>query len=152
MRSSLAALLLALSATAAAAQESEQVVLTRNVLDAVRTNTAATQKSGMALETLANRMERLEAATRSIPPSVEGLRADVVAIRATLDRLAANQKRAAATLRFQPFACGNESESACAVNACKSVGYGNGLAVTVNRTGTGATARPSSVAEATCYD
>jgi hypothetical protein len=142
------------AAVPASAQESDQIVLTRNVLEAIRTNTAALQRNAQIMETFSNRLERVEAATRTIPPSVEGLRTDIIAIRAGLDRLVAGsgQKRPAASLRFAPFACGNESEAACAVNACKSVGYGNGFALAVNRTGTGANVRPSSVAEATCYD
>jgi hypothetical protein len=142
------------AAAPASAQESDQVVLTRNVLEAIRTNTAALQRNAQIMETFSNRLERVEAATRTIPPSVEGLRTDIIAIRAGLDRLVAGagQRRPAASLRFAPFACGNESEAACAVNACKSVGYGNGFALAVNRTGTGANVRPSSVGEATCYD
>jgi hypothetical protein len=138
----------------AAAPESEQVVLTRSVLEALRANTAALQKNSQTLETFSNRLERLEAATRNVPPAMEGLRTDIIAIRAGLDRLVAatSGKRPAATLRFSPFACGNEAEASCAVNACKSVGYGNGTAVVVNRTGTGANVRPTSVAEATCWE
>lgn len=134
--------------------ESDQTVLTRSVLDAVRTNTAAQAKTGTALDTFASRLERLEAATRSVPPSLEGLRTDIVAIRSTLDRIAsgAGQKRPAATLKFGPFACGNEGDASCAQNACKSVGYANGVAVVVNRTGTAPNVRPTSVAEATCYE
>jgi hypothetical protein len=134
--------------------ESEQIVLTRSVLDALRQNTAALQKNSQMLETFSNRLERVEAATRTVPSAVEGLRADIIAIRAGLERLVTvtSGKRPAATLRFSPFACGNEAEASCAANACKSVGYGNGVAVTVNRTGTGASVRPTSVAEATCYE
>ena len=139
---------------AAPGQESEQIVLTRSVLEALRQNTAALQKNSQTLETFSNRLERLEAATRNVPPALEGLRTDIIAIRAGLDRLvtATSGKRPAATLRFSPFACGNEAEAGCAASACKSVGYGNGVAVTVNRTGTGASVRPTSIAEATCYE
>ena len=136
------------------APDSEQAVLMRSVLEALRANTAALQRNATVMETFANRLERVEAAARGVPPSLEGLRTDIIAIRAGLERLAsgAGQKRPAVTLRFSPFACGNEGEGSCAVNACKSVGYGNGVAVAVNRTGTGANVRPTSVAEATCYE
>jgi len=139
---------------AAPAPDSEQAVLMRSVLEALRTNTAALGRNSQTLETFSNRLERLEAATRNVPPSVEGLRTDIIAIRAGLDRLvaASTGKRPAATLRFAPFACGNEAEASCAANACKSVGYPNGTAVVVNRTGTGANVRPTSVAEATCWE
>ena len=138
----------------AAAPEGEQAVVLRSMLEALRTNTAALQRNATVLETFSNRLERLETATRNVPPALEGLRTDIIAIRASLERLAsgAGQKRPAVTLRFSPFACGNEAEASCAANACKSVGYPNGVAVVVNRTGTAATARPTSVAEATCYE
>lgn len=144
----------ALAQAPAPAPEGEQAVLMRSVLEALRTNTAALQRNATVMDGFSNRLERLEAATRNVPPSVEGLRTDVIAIRAGLERLVsgAGQKRPAVTLRFSPFACGNEAEAACTANACKSVGYGNGVAVLVNRTGTGANVRPTSVAEATCYD
>ena len=134
--------------------DSEQTVLTRSVLEAMRANTAALGRNAAAMEAFSIRLERLEAAARSVPPSIEGLRTDIVAIRSGLDRLVsgAGQRRSAATLRFAPFACGNEAEAACVASACKSVGYGNGVAVTVNRTGAGASVRPTSVAEATCFD
>jgi hypothetical protein len=137
-----------------AAPDSEQNVLMRSVLEALRQNTAALQRNSQTLETFSNRLERLEAATRNVPPAMEGLRTDIIAIRAGLDRLvtAASGRRPAATLRFAPFACGNEAEAACAASACKSVGYPNGVAIAVNRTGTGAAIRPTSVAEATCYE
>ncbi len=139
---------------AAPGPESEQAVLMRSVLEALRINTAALGRNSQTLETFSNRLERLEAATRNVPPAMEGLRTDIIAIRAGLDRLvsAASGKRPAATLRFSPFACGNEAEASCVANACKSVGYANGTAVVVNRTGTGASARPTSVSEATCYE
>lgn len=138
----------------AIAADSDQTVLLRSVLEALRANTAALQRNAQMLETFSNRLERVEAATRGVPPAMEGLRTDIIAIRAGLDRLvtAASGKRPAATLRFGPFACGNEGEAACAANACKSVGYQNGVAVTVARTGTGANLRPTSVGEATCYE
>lgn len=134
--------------------DGEQSVLLRSILEAARANTAALQRNAAVMEGFSNRLERLEAATRGVPPALEGVRTDIVAIRSGLDRLVAGagQKRPAATLRFGPFACGNEGEGPCAANACRSVGYGNGVAVAVNRTGTGANLRPTSVAEATCYD
>lgn len=134
--------------------ETDQSVLMRSVLEALRTNTAALQRNATVMETFSNRLERVEAAARGVPPSIEGLRTDIIAIRAGLERLvaAASGKRPAATLRFGPFACGNEGEASCAVNACKSVGYANGTAVAVNRTGQGASVRPTSVAEATCFE
>ena len=137
-----------------AAPEGEQAVLMRSVLEALRQNTAALQRNAAVMETFSNRLERVEAATRTVPPAVEGLRTDIIAIRAGLERLVmgAGQRRAPATLRFAPFACGNEAEASCAANACKSVGYANGLAINVNRTGSGASVRPTSVAEATCWD
>lgn len=138
----------------AASPDSEQAVMTRSILEALRTNNAALQRNATVMETFSNRLERLEAATRTLPPSVEGLRTDIIAIRAGLDRLVtgAGQKRPAATLRFSPFACGNEAEAACAANACKSVGYPNGVTVVANRTGTGAAVRATSISEATCYE
>lgn len=154
-----ALLVLGLAAAPAFAQQppagdSEQMVLTRSVLEAVRANTAALQRNAAVMETFSARLERLEGATRGVPPSLEGLRTDIIAIRSGLDRLVsgAGQRRPAATLRFGPFACGNEGEGSCAANACKSVGYANGVAVAINRTGTGSAVRPTSVAEATCYD
>jgi hypothetical protein len=124
----------------AAPAESDQSVLMRGVLEALRVNTAALQRNAQVMETFSNRLERVEAATRGVPPAVEGLVATTAS------------KRPAATLKFSPFACGNEGEGSCAVNACKSVGYANGTAVTVARSGTGAAVRPTSVAEATCFD
>ena len=144
----------ALAQGTAPAAESEQSVVMRSVLEALRTNTAALQRNAAVMESFSNRLERVEAATRTVPPSVEGLRTDIIAIRAGLDRLvaASGPRRPAATLRFAPFACANEAEASCAVNACKSVGYANGFGVAVNRTGQGAGVRPTSVAEATCWD
>ena len=159
MRHAVLVPLLLLSSPALAQQpaggpEGEQVVLTRSMLEALRANTAALQRNATVMETFSSRLERLEAAARSVPPSIEGLRTDIIAIRSGLDRLVsgAGQRRPAATLRFAPFACGNEAEAACVASACKSVGYANGVAVSVNRTGTGASVRPTSVAEATCFD
>ena len=151
---SLAALPAAAQQPVAPVTESEQNVLMRSVLEALRQNTAALGRNSQMLETFSNRLERVEAATRNVPPAMEGLRTDIIAIRAGLDRLvtASSGRRPAATLRFSPFACGNEAEASCAANACKSVGYANGVAVTVNRTGTGANVRPTSVAEATCWE
>ena len=139
---------------AAPAQDADQAVLTRGLLEALRANTEAQQKNRIALETLTNRVERLEAATRSVPPTIEGARTHFIAIRAGIERLAAGQgvRRPAATLRFGPFACGNETEASCAANACKSVGYAGGIGINVLRTGTGAATKASAVAEATCYD
>jgi hypothetical protein len=151
---SLAALPAAAQQPAAPVSESEQNVLMRSVLEVLRQNTAALGRNSQMLETFSNRLERVEAATRNVPPAMEGLRTDIIAIRAGLERLvtASSGRRPAATLRFSPFACGNEAEASCAANACKSVGYANGVAVTVNRTGTGANVRPTSIAEATCWE
>ena len=134
--------------------ESDQTVLARSILEAIRANNAAQAKNGTTLDTFSNRLERLEGATRGVPPALEGLRTDIIAIRASLEKIAAGagQKRSAVTLKFGPFACGNESEASCAQNACKSVGYANGVAVVVNRTGTAPTVKPTSVGEATCYE
>jgi hypothetical protein len=138
----------------ASATDADQAVLTRGLLEALRANTEATQKNTAALDTLTNRVERLEAATRSVPPAIEGARTDLIAIRAGIERVAAGQgaRRPAATLRFGPFACGNETEANCAASACKSVGYAGGIGISVLRTGTGAAAKASGIAEATCYD
>jgi hypothetical protein len=151
----IAAALPALAQQAAApVQDADQAVLMRGLLESLRANTEAQQKNTTALDTLTNRVERLEAATRSVPPTIEGARTDFIAIRAGIERLAAGQgaRRPAATLRFGPFACGNETEASCAANACKSVGYAGGIGISVLRTGTGAAAKASAVAEATCYD
>ena len=134
--------------------DSDALVVQRSLLDAIRQDTQQAQKNGAVMDTFSNRLERLEAAARSVPPSVEGLRTDIIAIRAALDRLvaAAATKRSAVTLKFAPFACGNEAEAACAVSACKSVGYANGISVMALRTGAGAQSRTTSIAEATCFD
>lgn len=136
------------------AQDGEQIVLTRGLLEALRTNSAAQERTATALDALVSQLGRLETATRAVPPSVEGLRTDIVAIRTLVDRLAQGQgiKRPAATLRFGPFACGTEGEATCATNACKSVGYANGVVVTPVRTGTGSATRTSGIGEATCFD
>jgi hypothetical protein len=134
--------------------QDEQLVLTRGVLEAMRANTDAVRKANAAIDALAGQLSRVETATRSVPPSVEGLRTDVVAIRAMVDRLTQVTKRPAATLRFGPFACGNDSDAVCTTNACKSVGYAGGVLVTGIRAaaGPGAAARLTGVAEATCFD
>jgi hypothetical protein len=69
-----------------------------------------------------------------------------------VDRLTQATRRGAATLRFGPFACSADNEATCAANACKSVGYANGVVVTALRTGDGANARTTGISEATCYD
>lgn len=132
----------------------DQAVVMRSTLDALRANTEALGRSATVMDTFANRLERLESATRGVPPSLEGLRTDIIAIRAALERIAtgAGQRRAPATLKFNAFSCGNEGEANCAQTACKSVGYAKGLAITATRTGTGAQQRTVSVDEATCYD
>jgi hypothetical protein len=132
--------------------QDEQLVLTRGVLEAMRANTEALRKTNAAIDALAGQLSRVETATRAVPPSVEGLRTDVVAIRALVDRLAQASRRPAATLRFSPFACGNDNEASCATNACKSVGYSAGALVTPVRTGTGSSMRTTGIAEATCFD
>lgn len=138
----------------APAPDTDQAVLMRSVLEALRVNTAALQRNSQVVETFANRLERVEAATRSVPPALEGVRTDLIAIRAGIERMATQTsgKRPAVTLRFSPFACGNEAEASCVANACKSVGYPNGAAVSVARTGSGTNVRPTSVSEATCYE
>ncbi len=136
------------------AQDEEQRMLTRGLLEAVRANTEATQRNTAALETLSGRLERVETAVRNLPPSLEGLRTDLIAIRASVERLASGQgiKRPAATLKFNAFVCGNQNEQACTVAACKSVGYANGVPIAVDRRGTGTLTVPVAIREATCYD
>jgi hypothetical protein len=148
-----AALLIAV-AQSAVAQDEEQRVLTRSMLEAVRANTETMQRNTAALETLSGRLDRVETAVRNLPPSLEGLRTDLIAIRASAERLASGQgiKRAAATLKFNAFACGNQNDQACTVSACKSVGYSSGVPITVDRRGTGALSAPVAIREATCYD
>lgn len=138
-----------------AAANAEQTVLMRGLVEAVRANTEATQKTTAALETLANRVERLEAAVRNIPTGLESIRTDTIAVRATLERIANGQgaKRPGATLRFSPFACGTQTEQACAASACKSVGYVGGITVTAVRApGAAPSSAPIGIGEATCYD
>ena len=136
------------------AQEDEQRVLMRGLIEAVRINSEATQKNTAALEMLAGRLDRVETAVRNLPPSLEGLRTDLIAIRASVERLAAGQgvRRPAATLKFNAFVCSNQNEQACAIGACKSVGYSNGVAIVVDRRGGGPTGVPVAIREATCFD
>jgi hypothetical protein len=142
----------ALAQTPSVPADDEQKVLLRGLVEAVRANTEALNRERNALDTLSSRLERVETAVRTVPPSVEGLRTDIIAIRSTLDKVASGQgaKRPAVTLRFGPFVCGNETEASCAISACKSVGYPNGIAVTVNRRQGSAAA--VSMQDATCYD
>ena len=136
------------------AQEDEQRVLMRGLMEAVRVNSEATQKNTAALDMLASRFDRVETAVRNLPPSLEGLRTDLIAIRASVERLAAGQgvRRPAATLKFNAFVCSNQNEQACTVGACKSIGYSNGIAITVDRRGGGTTGVPVAIREATCFD
>jgi hypothetical protein len=152
-RLSIAVALLA-AAQPTLAQEDEQRVLMRGLIEAVRINSEATQKNTAALDTLASRLDRVETAVRNLPPSLEGLRTDLIAIRASVERLAAGQgvRRPAATLKFNAFVCSNQNEQACTVAACKSVGYLNGIAITVDRRGGGTTGVPVAIREATCFD
>jgi hypothetical protein len=140
--------------SAATAQDDEQRVLMRGLIEALRVNSEATRKNSVALESLAGRLDRVETAVRNLPPSLEGLRTDLIAIRASVERLAAGQgvKRPAATLKFNAFVCSNQNEQACTVAACKSVGYSNGVAITVDRRGGGTTGVPVAIREATCFD
>ncbi len=154
MKRLLIALALLALAAPAAAQEDEQKVLMRGLIETIRNNTEATQKNTAALDVLSNRLERVETAVRNLPPSLEGLRTDLIAIRASVERLAAGQgvKRPAATLRFNAFVCSNQNEQACTVAACKSVGYPNGVAIAVDRRGGAPTGIPVAIREATCFD
>src|SRR3712207_9591767 len=95
-----------------AAQEDEQRVLMRGLIEAVRINSEMTQKNTAALETLSGRLDRVETAVRNLPPSLEGLRTDLIAIRASVERLASGQgvKRAAATPKFNAFVCSTQNE------------------------------------------
>jgi hypothetical protein len=142
------------AAPAALAQEDEQRVLMRGLIEAIRVNSDASQKNTAALEALAGRLDRVETAVRNLPPSLEGLRTDLIAIRASVERLAAGQgvKRPAATLKFNAFVCSNQNEQACTIGACKSVGYPNGVAITVDRRGGGPTGVPIAIREATCFE
>jgi hypothetical protein len=136
------------------AQEDEQRVLLRGLIEAVRINSEMTQKNTAALEMLSGRLDRVETAVRNLPPGLEGLRTDLIAIRASVERLAAGQgvRRPAATLKFNAFVCSNQNEQACVVGACKSVGYSNGVAIVVDRRGGGTTGVPVAIREATCFD
>ena len=149
----MAALLLAV-APPALAQDEEQRVLTRGLIEALRANSDLTQKNTAAIEVLSTRLERVETAVRNLPPSLEGLRTDLIAIRASVDRLAGGQgiKRPAATLKFNAFVCSSPNEQACTIAACKSVGYANGVAITVDRRGGAPTGAPVALREATCFD
>ena len=154
MKQLLVALALLVVAPPVAAQEDEQRILMRGLIEAVRINSEATQKNTAALEALSSRLDRVETAVRNLPPSLEGLRTDLIAIRASVERLAAGQgiKRPAATLKFNAFVCSNQNEQTCTIGACKSVGYSNGVAITVERRGGGPTGVPVAIREATCFD
>jgi hypothetical protein len=137
-----------------AAQEDEQRVLMRGLIEAVRINSETTQKNTAALEALSARLDRVETAVRNLPPSLEGLRTDLIAIRASVERLAAGQgvRRPAATLKFNAFVCGTPNEQTCVIGACKSVGYTNGVAIVVDRRSGAPTGVPVAIREATCFD
>jgi hypothetical protein len=141
-------------ASPALAQDEEQRVLMRGLIEALRANADVTQKNTAAMEALSSRLDRVETAVRNLPPSLEGLRTDLIAIRASVERLANGQgiKRPAATLRFNAFVCSTPNEQACTVAACKSVGYPNGVAITLDRRGGVATGAPVALREATCFD
>ena len=141
-------------ASPAAAQDEEQRVLMRGLIEALRSNSDVAQKNTAALEALSSRLDRVETAVRNLPPSLEGLRTDLIAIRASVERLAGGQgiKRPAATLKFNAFVCSTPNEQACTVAACKSVGYANGVAIAVDRRGGVATGAPVAIREATCFD
>jgi hypothetical protein len=141
-------------ASPALAQDAEQRVLMRGVMEALRTHADVTQKNTAALEALSARLERVETAVRNLPPSLEGLRTDLIAIRASTERLAGGQgiKRPAATLKFNAFVCGSPNEQACTIAACKSVGYPTGIAITVDRRGGEASGVPVAIREATCFE
>ncbi len=142
------------AASPALAQDEEQRVLMRGVIEALRTHADVTQKNTAALEVLSARLERVETAVRNLPPSLEGLRTDLIAIRASVERLAGGQgiKRPAATLKFNAFVCSSANEQACTLAACKSVGYANGVPITLDRRGGTPTGAPVAVREATCFD
>lgn len=154
MKRLLIALMLLAVAPPVVAQEDEQRILMRGLIEAIRINSEMTQKNTAALEVLAGRLDRVETAVRNLPPSLEGLRTDLIAIRASVERLAAGQgvRRPAATLKFNAFVCSNQNEQACTVGACKSVGYSNGVAIVVDRRGGGTTGVPVAIREATCFD
>jgi hypothetical protein len=148
----IAALLAA--APPALAQDAEQRVLMRGVIEAMRNHAEVTQKNTAAMEALSARLERVETAVRNLPPGLEGLRTDLIAIRASTERLAGGQgiKRPAATLKFNAFVCSSPNEQACTLAACKSVGYANGVAITLDRRGGEASGVPVALREATCFD
>jgi hypothetical protein len=154
MKRLLIALMLLAVAPPVVAQEDEQRILMRGLIEAIRINSEMTQKNTAALEVLAGRLDRVETAVRNLPPSLEGLRTDLIAIRASVERLAAGQgvRRPAATLKFNAFVCSNQNEQACTVGACKSVGYSNGVAIVVDRRGGGTTGVPVAIRESTCFD
>src|SRR5918999_6161024 len=118
-------------ASPALAQDEEQRVLMRGLIEALRANADVTQKNTAAMEALSSRLDRVETAVRNLPPSLEGLRTDLIAIRASVERLASGQgvRRPAATLKFNAFVCSTANEQACVLAACKSVGYANGVAI-----------------------
>jgi hypothetical protein len=142
------------AASPALAQDAEQRVLTRGVIEALRAHAEATQKNTAALEVLSARLERVETAVRNLPPGLEGLRTDLIAIRASAERLAGGQgiRRPAATLKFNAFVCSSQNEQACTVAACKSVGYPTGVAITIDRRGGDPSGAPVAIREATCFD
>src|SRR5918996_1680518 len=115
MKRMLLAITLLTATWPAAAQEDEQRVLMRGLIEAVRINSEMTQKNTTALENLSGRLDRVETAVRNLPPSLEGLRTDLIAIRASVERLAGGQgiKRPAATLKFNAFVCSTPNEQAC---------------------------------------
>jgi hypothetical protein len=154
MKRMLLAITLLTATWPAAAQEDEQRVLMRGLIEAVRINSEMTQKNTTALENLSGRLDRVETAVRNLPPSLEGLRTDLIAIRASVERLASGQgvRRPAATLKFNAFVCSNQNEQACVIGACKSVGYSNGIGIVVDRRGGGTTGVPMAIREATCFD
>jgi hypothetical protein len=142
------------AAAPALAQDAEQRVLMRGVIEAMRNHAEVTQKNTAAMEALSARLERVETAVRNLPPGLEGLRTDLIAIRASTERLAGGQgiKRPAATLKFNAFVCSSPNEQACTLAACKSVGYANGVAITLDRRGGEASGVPVALREATCFD
>jgi len=141
-------------ASPALAQDAEQRTLMRGVIEALRNRAEVTQKNTAALEALSARLDRVEMAVRNLPPSLEGLRTDLIAIRASTERLAGGQgiKRPAATLKFNAFVCSTPNEQACTIAACKSVGYPAGVAITIDRRGGEATGAPVAIREATCFE
>ena len=104
-------------ASPALAQDAEQRTLMRGVIEALRNSAEVTQKNTAALEALSARLDRVEMAVRNLPPSLESLRTDLIAIRASTERLAGGQgiKRPAATLKFNAFVCSSPNEQACTI-------------------------------------